>query len=170
MGFGHAIQQRMDELRKRGADVPKIIMKAQETATLHAVQKAVDMTSSTVGNSKQELSGTNTRNSGMKGSWETDSVTKPKVEAGKYTTILANNKQYASYVNDGHRMDMHFVPGLIINPHSGLLEKVPREYGGIMVGTKTKFVKGLYMRQTAETTYRRVLEEELDKNVKELLL
>ena len=165
MGFGNAIQKRVEELRKLGADVPKVIKDVQRTATILAVEKATEMTPP---NNNTPLRGTNAISGDLKSRWAADSAVEPKVDGHKYTTILANNLQYASYVNDGHRMDMHFVPGLMINPHSGLLERVPRELGGIMVGTKTNYVKGLYMRQTAETTYRRVLEDGLAKIAKEL--
>lgn len=65
-------------------------------------------------------------------------------------------------------MDMHFVPGLIINPYTGLLERVDPSLGGIMVGTKTKYVRGLYMKETALSNYRGTLERELIREVKEL--
>ena len=119
MGFGHAIQKRIDELRRRGADVPGLITNAQRTATEHAVEKAAGMTPPNVGSEKDEPRGTNTRTAGMKSRWATDSQTEPRVDGNKYTTVLANNLQYAGYVNDGHRMDVHFVPGLAVNPHSG---------------------------------------------------
>ena len=52
---------------------------------------------------------------------------------GSVKTELNNNMQYASYVNDGHRVDKHFVPGLIIN--GNLLERSPDGSGGLIVGT-----------------------------------
>lgn len=101
--------------------------------------------------------------------WETDSETRPVYSGGAVRTYLANNMQYASYVNDGHRMDRHFVPGLVINETSGLLEKSPDGSGGIMVGTKTSYVKGKYMRQKAEGRYRQVVKSELGKRVREVM-
>lgn len=68
---------------------------------------------------------------------------------------LNNDKQYASFVNDGHRMDRHFVPGLVINPGSGLLEFNPDGTGGIVVGTRTAYVPGLFMVDKAVEEYRR---------------
>ena len=78
------------------------------------------------------------------------------------------SKQYASFVNDGHRMDRHFVPGLVINPGSGLLEFNPDGTGGIVVGTRTAYVPGLFMVDKAVEEYRRVLREEL-KGLEELM-
>ncbi len=80
-------------------------------------------------------------------------------------TTLANNMQYSSYVNDGHRMDQHFVPGLIVN--GNMLEKVDPSLGGITVGTKTPYVQGKYMKQAAIGRYKNVVRRELDKRVKE---
>ena len=171
MGFGHAIQQHVDELRKKGANVPKILAEAQKAATDEAIQRAVDMTPP---NADTPLRGTNMSTGTMQGHWEDDSEKEPKISGKTYTTVLANNASvgnnasYASYVNDGHRVDMHFVRGLNINPHTGLLEISPTGEGGIIVGTKTRFVPGIYMKQHAVTTYRRVLEDELRKRIKEL--
>lgn len=68
--------------------------------------------------------------------------------------------QYASYVNNGHRMDRHFVPGLYINPFSGQLEYDAAKKGevGIMVGTKTDYVPGLFMAEAGEEAYQRAVE------------
>lgn len=77
-------------------------------------------------------------------------------------TVLANDKEYASYVNDGHRMDRHFVPGLYINPSSGLLEYDPSAKVGIVVGTKTSYVPGIHMVDAAIEEYRKTLKSELD--------
>ena len=69
--------------------------------------------------------------------------------------------EYSSYVNDGHRMDRHFVPGLYVNEESGLLEYDPQERAGIVVGTKTSYVPGVFMVDGANEEYRRVLRQEL---------
>lgn len=97
--------------------------------------------------------------------WGTDSITKPVVMGESVKTELNNNMQYASYVNDGHRVDKHFVPGLIIN--GNLLERSPDGSGGLVVGTKTSYVKGKYMKEAAIKKYRSVVRTELDKRVKE---
>ena len=72
--------------------------------------------------------------------------------------------EYASYVNDGHRMDKHFVPGLYLNETSGLLEYDPgkRSEVGMMVGTKTKYVEGLHMTDAATETYKQTVKTEAD--------
>lgn len=142
------------------AAMPKLkdrITSACENATIRAVEKAAEMTPPTM----DDLRGTNTRSGEMKQHWATDSKTTPEVSGNKHTTYLANDKDYSSYVNDGHRMDRHFVPGLYINPSSGLLEYDPSAKVGIVVGTKTSYVPGIHMVDAAIETYRETLKSEL---------
>jgi hypothetical protein len=170
MAFGHAIQQRMKELQAKTANARQMLIDAQRAAIEQGVQKAKDMTPP---NEDTPLRGTNTISSALKERWATDSVKEPQVNGNELSVALANELEYASYVNDGHRMSEHFVPGLTINESSGLLEMGPEVVNGkkvgIMVGTQTEFVPGLYMTQTAAATYRRVVEEELHKRAKEML-
>ena len=154
--FGSQMRKRFAELRRAGQNVPKIINEVAEGATIEAVRVA---TENTPPNGGAKISGTNTRTGQMAQHWETDSKTAPI--NGK--TLLANNMQYASYVNDGHRMDQHFVPGLVKN--GSLLEKGGE--GGITVGTKTTYVPGVYMKEKAIGKYRTTVRKELDKRVKE---
>lgn len=164
------------DLAARAAEMKRLLPKldqqlreAAAAATLRAVEKAAEMTPPTGG----DLAGTHTRTGEMKQHWATDSKIEPMgvalSDGGTYVTVLANNMQYASYVNDGHRMDRHFVPGLYINEESGLLEYDPTMDTGIVVGTKTFYVEGLHMVDAAKEEYRRVLAEEL-KKVEGLLL
>lgn len=85
-------------------------------------------------------------------------------EYSPYVTELNNDMEYASYVNDGHRMDKHFVPGLYLNETSGLLEYDPGKRGeaGMMVGTKTKYVEGLHMTDAATEAYKQTVKTEAD--------
>lgn len=166
--FGSQLRKRLNELHKIGADVPNIMAAAAEGATIEAVRVATENTPP----NNAAIAGTNTRSGQMAQHWALDSVTKPMFGAlsggREFITILANNMQYASYVNDGHRVDKHFVPGLIIN--GGMLEKLSSEwsYGqGIVVGTKTTYVKGLYMTEKAKKAYRRTVRKELDMRIKE---
>ena len=77
--------------------------------------------------------------------------------------------EYASYVNDGHRMDRHFVPGLYVNPHSGLLEYDPAANTGIVVGTRTAYVKGEFMADKGIKEYRKTVRAILDKKISEAM-
>lgn len=162
--FGSQMRKRLEELRKAGQNVPRIMEEVAEGATIEAVRVA---TENTPPNGGAEIAGTNMRSGELAQHWTTDSQTAPICSGGSVRTSLANNMQYASYVNDGHRVDKHFVPGLMVNPFSGLLEQSPDGGGGIMVGTKTSYVKGKYMRQKAIGKYRTVVRVELDKRVRE---
>lgn len=142
-------------------ETQKILRQAAKDATLRAVEMAADLTPPTA----DDLAGTNTRSGEMKQHWMTDSVVEPKGQGTHLVTILANNMQYASYVNDGHDLKRHFVPGLYINPASGMLERNPDGTGGLIVGTKTTHVDGLFMADKAREEYGRVLKVELDKKL-----
>ena len=161
MSFGQETRNRFEQLRKMGQNVPKIMEEVAEGATIAAVERATELTPP----NGAAISGTGTRSGEMAEAWTVDSVTKPVMTAASARTTLANNMQYASYVNDGHRMDEHFVPGLIKN--GPLLEKVDPKMGGIMVGTQTKYIKGKYMKQAAIGRYRKVVRMELDRRIKE---
>lgn len=157
-GFGAQMRKRLEELRRAGADVPRIIEEVAEGATIEAVRAATENTPPNTGN----IAGTNTRSGQMAQHWSTDSKTTPV----NGRTQLANNMQYASYVNDGHVMDKHFVPGLMVD--GGLLQKAPAGINtGLVVGTKTKYVPGLYMKEKAIGKYRSVVKKELSKRVEE---
>ena len=160
--FGSQMRKRLKELRKAGQNVPKIMAEVAEGATIEAVRIA---TENTPPNGGAAIAGTNTRSGDMAQHWATDSQTTPST-GGAVKTILANNMQYSSYVNDGHRVDKRFVPGLTVN--GGMLEEDPDGEGGIMVGTKTTYVEGKYMKEKAIGRYRSVVRTELEKRVKEV--
>ena len=166
--FGSQLRKRIEELRKAGQNVPKILDEVAEGATIEAERVAEE---NTPPNGGAAIAGTNTRSGEMAQSWATDSVTTPMGGAlsggTTFMTVLANNMQYSSYVNDGHRVDEHFVPGLIIN--GNMLEEDPGGKGGIMVGTKTTYVKGKYMKEKAIKRYRKVVKTELNKRTREVL-
>lgn len=159
--FGSQLRKRLAELHAAGQNVPKIMMEVAEGATIEAVRVAVENTPPNDGT----IAGTNMRSGDLAQHWETDSMTVPEYTGASVITALRNDMQYASYVNDGHRVDKHFVPGLIKN--GSLLEKSPDGSGGLMVGTKTTYVSGKYMKQKAIGKYRTVVRSELDKRVRE---
>lgn len=155
--FGATIRKRLDQLRRAGENVPRIIDEVNTGAAIEAVRVATENTPP----NGAALAGTNMRSGQMAGHWALDS----KTQSMNGKALLANNMQYASYVNDGHRLDKHFVPGLIQN--GPLLERVPADMGGIVVGTKTSYVKGKYMKEKAIGKWRSVVRTELDRRVRE---
>lgn len=138
--------------------LPEMLAKAAENATIRAVEAAQDKTPPTA----DDLSGTNTRTGELQQRWADDSQIKPEVQGGDYITRLRNSAEYASYVNDGHRMDKHFVPGLYVNDYTGQLEYDPNKDVGMMVGTKTSYVEGLHMTDAGTEAYQKTLESEMD--------
>lgn len=146
--------------------LPDMISVAAKNATIRAVEAAQEKTPPTA----DSLSGINTRTGELKQHWATDSKIIPEQQAGQYVTELNNNKEYASFVNDGHRIDKHFVPGLYVNPASGLLEYDPsrKDEVGIMVGTQTQYVEGLHMTDAAQQAYEETLQAELERTGREL--
>lgn len=158
------LSERAAQLRQIEKQLPGRLKDAGFRASLRAIETAVDHTPPTM----DDLSGTNTRSGEMKQHWVADSRPMPEKRGDAYVSELNNSKEYASYVNDGHDMDRHFVPGLVVNPASGMLEHNPDGKGGIIVGTQTAYVPGLYMADKAKQTYKEVLREEI-KDLEALL-
>ena len=168
MSFGDAMQRRADLLRKRGADVDQILKETAKGATIQYIRAATEKTPPTA----DGLAGTNTRSGELKAPWATDSVAEPMIYRysgrNEYETLGKNNVSYASYVDQGHRMDKHFVPGLIINPVTDQLEKVDPDVGGIMVGTKTSYVRGVFMSEAGRDAYEVYALKELNRLLREV--
>ena len=158
------LEERMEQLRLAADRLPEFLEQAATNAALRAVEEAANRTPPT----QDDLKGSNTRTGELKAHWAADSRPKAQQRGESYVSLLVNNMDYASYVNDGHRLDRHFVPGLALNPASGLLEFNPDGKGGIVVGTKTQYVKGLFMVDAAKAAYEQALEVELRK-LEELL-
>ena len=155
--FGATIRKRLNKLRELGEDVPKIVDEVNSDAAIEAVRVATENTPPNAG----RLMGTGARTGQMAEHWTLDSET----DSVNGVAWLKNNMQYASYVNDGHRMDEHFVPGLTVN--NGMVERIHAEDGGIMVGVRTKYVRGYNMKEKAIGKWKQVVRKELDKRIKE---
>lgn len=153
------LSDNVKRLQNIAAMLPGRLNDIAKTATERAVEKAAELTPPT----QNDLRGTNTRTGEMKQHWPTDSDTNPQRRGDDIATLLANDKDYSSYVNDGHRMDRHFVPGLYINPYSGMLEYAPGADVGIVVGTKTAYVPGLFMVDEAKKVYQETVQTESAK-------
>lgn len=82
-------------------------------------------------------------------------------EAQNETRVsLINDLHYASYVDQGHRMDRHFVPWLYIDGMGSIARHIP-EPGetlfGLVVGTKTAYVEGYGMADKAKDRFVKAL-------------
>lgn len=165
MAFGDALQKRMEELAKRQPTIQKRLAEIAEGATLRAVQEAAKKTPPNT-YEDGEIRGVHTITGELsqhaRGRWREVSQTTPIQVGSDFCTTLENDKDYASYVNDGHDVDKHFVPGLYVDDE-GVLSMDPARDVGMMVGTKTKYVPGLYMKEAGVEKYKEVAEAELRK-------
>ena len=164
MSYTVTLQQRIQQLKKAQADLPRVLAKTARTATMRAVEAAIEATPPKM----DSLRWTHTRTGELKQRWATDSVTEPRVAGAAVQTELNNNKNYASYVDQGHRMDRHFVPGLYVD-ENGTLNYDPTAKGGLVVGTKTKYVKGEFMADKGKEAYEKTVLAELDKEIGRLM-
>lgn len=169
MSYTVTLQQRIQQLKKAQANLPDILYKTAKGATMRAVEAAMDATPPKKGTGS--LKGTHTRTGELKQHWATDSITEPMGGAlsggSSFTTFLKNSMKYASCVDQGHRMDKHFVPGLYVD-QNGQLNYDPAAETGLVVGTKTKYVKGEFMVDKAREAYEKACLTELDKEIRRL--
>lgn len=156
------LSERIAQLKSREPLVRDMLDKAAENATIRAVETATEETPMGM----DKLTGTNTKSSHMKQDWAAKSKTTPVHRGNDIVTELNNDMGYASYVNDGHRMTRHFVPGLYID--NGMLNYDPTRAKGIVVGTKTSYVPGIHMVDHAKEEYERVVQSECDRIAKEI--
>lgn len=163
MAFGDETRKYVAELERKGIEIKSVMQEVSNIAADSALKAAKDATPPTVDG---KLTGVGTRTGFMKSQWDVWPTT---AAYGEFNVMLFNNTKYASYVDKGHRMDKHFVPGLILNYFSGLLERVPRDEGGIVVGTKTSYVEPLNITDKAREAYEKKVLAELDRRVKEVL-
>ena len=133
MSFTVSLQQRIQQLKKAQEDVPRVLAEVAKDATLRAIEAATDATPPTAG----DLRGTNTRSGELKQHWATDSKPEPQITGNKVETELRNNLNYASYVNNGHRMDQHFVPGKF------MADKGKQAYEKTVLSELDKKIRGL---------------------------
>lgn len=165
------IQKRINQLRERGANLDDILKRIARDATLRAIEEAQNATPPKKGTGRGPYIGANMITGELKASWAEHSETNPQRKGNDYVTKLVNKKDYASYVNDGHRMKRHFVPGLYIDKNGNLSydpAMAAKKKGGLMVGTKTRYVKGEFMVDKAKDAYDKTVISELDKEIEAL--
>lgn len=69
---------------------------------------------------------------------------------------LTNDMQYASFVDQGHRMDEHFVPWLYIDEMGSIARSIPvpgEKLFGLVVGTQTDYIDGYHMVDKAKERF-----------------
>lgn len=168
MGLGDGLRGRLLELEKRAPGIRERLAEIAEGATLRAVERATELTPPNTLETG-EAWGVNMMTGSMAQHWATDSETKPVERGQSFVTSLGNDMEYAGYVNDGHRMDKHFVPGLYLDPATGLLSRDPSRDVGLVVGTRTTYVEGLHMTDEAREVYEETVQKELGKLTREVM-
>lgn len=163
MSYQVSLQKRLQELKKAHENLPDALYQIQKNAAQRAVEVATEATPPKAG----RLAGPNMLTGELKQHWATDSQVEPDVSGNKLTSYLANNKEYASYVDQGHRMDKHFVPGLYIDENGQLARDLSAKVG-LVVGTKTKYVKGEFMVDKAKEAYEKAVLAQLDDEIERL--
>lgn len=163
MSYQVSLRKRLQELKKAHENLPDALYQVQKNAAQRAVEAATEATPPKAG----RLAGPNMLTGELKQHWATDSQVEPDGSGNKLTSYLANNKEYASYVDQGHRMDKHFVPGLYIDENGQLARDLSAKVG-LVVGTKTKYVKGEFMVDKAKDAYEKAVLAELDKEIARL--
>ena len=161
-GFGSAMRKRFAKLREAGEDVRRIMADVNREATEAAVTAA---TQATPPNGGAPIKGVNTRTGNLSRKWSKDSVIDPAWVGTGWETHLKNSAPYVTYVNDGHRMDRHFTVHVALE--GGQITGKPDGDGGMMVGTKTTYIPGLYMKEKGIGKWKTVVRFELDKRVRE---
>ena len=166
MSYTVSLQQRLQQLKKAQADLPDILYRVQKGAAMRAVEAAKEATPPEKGKKTGRLAGPNMITGKLFDGWNRSQI-EPDVSANKLTSYLINNVDYASYVDQGHRMHKHFVPGLYIDENGQLARDLERDVG-LVVGTKTKYVKGEFMVDKAKEAYEKAVLAELDKEIQRL--
>lgn len=106
MELGKGLTAHIKDVEKRFPGMTQRIAAIAEGATARAVETAVELTPPNTFEDGEQR-GINMISGEMAQHWATDSSI--SAVGAEFRTVLANDKQYASYVNDGHRVDPHFV-------------------------------------------------------------
>ncbi len=155
------------KLQQLQADLPRILQRTAKLATMKAVEVAAEATPPKAGTGRGGYIGKNMLTGELSAAWNKDSIKEPIKVGNSYITILGNNQSYASFVENGHVLNKHFVPGLYIDKAKGALarETDPEKKVGLIVGTKTRWVKGEFMAEKGKRAYQKAIESLLRKEI-----
>lgn len=117
------------ELKAIPGEFDKVSEKLLNDTTSVAEVYAKDLTPAVTGDAKAK--------------WQTKKAYKV---ANGFRARLFNNSEYIGYINNGHRMEPHFVPGEWVGDK---FEYDPFSKDGVLMGSKTKYVKGKFMLEKA---------------------
>ena len=124
--------------------IPKILDETVSVAEVYAK----DLTPSVTGDAKAK--------------WQT---TKSYKVVNGFKARLYNNSAYIGYINNGHRMEPHFVPGEWVG---NKFEYDPFSKEGVVMGSKTKYVKGKFMLEKASGRAEKFLLNKANKEIEKI--
>jgi hypothetical protein len=113
--------------------------------------------------------GFNVISDSLRNSWIAEYIkSRKRGEIG--TVTLSNSKPYAPFVQYGHKVSRHFVPWLYIDGNVLSYETNHNQpLFGLIVGTKTKYVKGVDMITPAIEAFNKTFDE-LNKRLLDKLM
>lgn len=155
--YENAFDAKIKKYKAMKKDIREVVNAAADDAKLVAMERSPH----------KGDSGTGLTTGNLASHWKSE-VTWSK-DGEHFTFSLTNDVPYAAYVNDGHRMDQHFVPWLRIDPSGNLRREKPmagEQLFGIIVGTKTHYVDPVPMVEPASEEFIRSYKEGLEKLIK----
>lgn len=111
--------------------------------------------------------GFNVITNSLRESWHAEF--QPSQEKGEVGTVkLENSKSYAVYVQRGHKVNKHFVPWLYKDGMGTISYETDHNQPvfGLVVGTRTPYVKGVDMVGPAHDAFNRVFTSSTKKTLK----
>lgn len=147
MAYTFELGKKLQQLAKSSLECQKTLSKAFEQnieQACEAMEEAAKAATPHEGDGKQR--GFNVINNSLQESWKAEyKPTKSKRHFGKIT--LTNSKYYAAFVQNGHKVKKHFVPWLYKDGMGTLSYETDHNQPvfGLVVGTKTPYVKGVDM-------------------------
>lgn len=94
--------------------------------------------------------------------WQTKKAYKV---ANGFRARLFNNSEYIGYINNGHRMEPHFVPGEWVGDR---FDYNPFSKDGVVMGSKTKYVKGKFMLEKASGRAEKWMIKQADSRIERI--
>jgi len=136
------------ELKAIPREFDRVVPKILDETVLVAETYAKDLTPAVTGDAKAK--------------WQ---VAKSYKVANGFKARLYNNSAYIGYINNGHRMESHFVPGEWVG---NKFEYNPFSKEGVLMGNKTKYVKGKFMLEKASGRAEKFLVNKANKEIEEI--
>lgn len=174
MSYTFDLGDKLRRLARNSEECQKALSKALDQnieQACEAMEEAAKKHTPHIGDGKRR--GFNVINNSLQESWKAEyKPIKNKKHFGKIT--LTNSKPYAGFVQNGHKVKKHFVPWLYKDGMGTLSYETDHNQPvfGLVVGTKTPYVKGVDMVGPAVKAFFNSFDEKtqkvLDKHLNEI--